>query len=80
MSTVTIELPDELEATLAQQVEAAGAASTEEYLLQLVEDHCAQTRIDAVLVERLKGPFVEFTPDEAWVERIREKARKLREA
>jgi hypothetical protein len=78
--TVTIALPDDLETVLAQRVQAAGAASREEYLLQLVEDDCAKAKIDAVLLERSKGPFVEFTPDEAWMERIREKAKKLREA
>jgi hypothetical protein len=80
MSTVTIALRDELEPVVAQRLEALGAASKEEYLLQLVEDDCARAKIDAVLQERLKGPFVEFTPDDAWMERVWEKAMKLREA
>jgi hypothetical protein len=80
MSTVTLALSDKLETALAQRVQAAGAASQEEYLLQLVENDCALGEIDAVLLERMKGPFIEVTPDEAWMERIREKARQLREA
>jgi hypothetical protein len=79
MSTLTIALDDELETAFAQRVQAVGAASREDYLRQLVEDDCERGKIDAVLLERLKGPFVPFTPDEDWKERVRENARKLRE-
>jgi hypothetical protein len=78
--TLTIALPEELETALAQRMHAAGASSREDYLLQLIEDHCALAAIEAVLLERIAGPFVEFTPDEAWKQRIREGAMKRRQS
>jgi hypothetical protein len=73
MSTVTLALSDELETALAQRVEAVGAASTEEYLLQLVEEDCAQSELERILLERSEGPFIPLDP--AWREKVMEKVR-----
>lgn len=68
MSNVTIELTDDLAATLAQLAKLDGASSVEAYLLQLVEDDCAMSRLERTLLERDKGPFVPLDPD--WQEKV----------
>jgi hypothetical protein len=50
MSTVTITLPDPLDATLAERVKISGARSKEEYLLSLVESDCAAGELEHVVV------------------------------
>ena len=69
MSTVTITLPDPLDATLAERVKTSGARSKEEYLLSLVESDCAAGDLERVLAERIAGPFAPLEPD--WKERVR---------
>ena len=69
MSTVTITLPDPLDATLAERVKHSGARSKEEYLLSLVESDCAAGELERVLAERMAGPFAPLEAD--WKERVR---------
>lgn len=75
MPTVTIALSDELDAALAQTMEIEGVQSKEDYLLRLVEERCAQSELDRVLLKRLEGPFTPFEAD--WKEQVRLKAREL---
>jgi len=69
MSTLTIHLPEPLDATLAERVKTSGARSKEEYLLGLVESDCATGTLERVLVERMAGPFAPFEP--GWKEQVR---------
>jgi len=69
MSTLTIAVPDELDAALAERVRISGAHSKEEYLLHLVESDCAEGELESVLRERIDGPFTSLEPD--WKERVR---------
>jgi hypothetical protein len=72
MSTLTIELPDPLDAALTERLKASGASSKEEYLLGLVESDCAVGELERVLAERMAGPFETLEPD--WKERVRSAA------
>ncbi len=72
MSTLTIHLPELLDATLAERVKASGARSKEEYLLSLVESDCATATLESVLAERMAGPFAPLEPD--WKDRVRSTA------
>lgn len=74
MSTLTIALPDNLDAVLADRVKASGARSKEEYLVALVESDCATGHLEQVLMERLGGPFAPWEAD--WKERVRSGAAK----
>lgn len=78
MSTVTITLPDPLDATLAERVKNSGARSKEDYLLSLVESDCAAGELEHVLAERMGGPFAPLEPD--WKECVRSAAAKRTEA
>jgi len=78
MSTLTIHLPEPLDATLAERVKASGARSKEEYLVSLVESDCAAGTLEQVLTERMAGPFATLEPD--WRERVRRVAAKQSEA
>jgi hypothetical protein len=72
MSTLTIHLPELLDATLAERVKASGARSKEEYLLSLVESDCEAGKLERVIAERMSGPFAPLEPD--WKERVRSAA------
>ena len=74
MSTVTIALPDPLDAALRERMTAVGAHSKEEYLLALIESDCAASELERVLVNRLAGPFEPLETD--WKERVRQSATK----
>jgi hypothetical protein len=74
MSTVTIALPDPLDAALLERMMAVGARSKEEYLLALIESDCAASELERVLVDRLAGPFEPLETD--WKERVRQSATK----
>jgi hypothetical protein len=76
MSTVTIALPDPLDAALRERMTAVGAHSKEEYLLALIESDCAVSELERVLVDRLAGPFEPLETD--WKERVRQAATKSR--
>jgi hypothetical protein len=78
MSTVTIHLPDGLEANLANRVKTSGASSMEEYLLRLLEWDVAVGELDSVLANRLNGPFAPLEED--WKERVRSAAGKRAQA
>ena len=78
MSTVTIALPDPLDAALVERMTAMGARSKEEYLLALIESDCAASELERVLVDRLAGPFEPMEAD--WKAGVRQSAAKLREA
>jgi hypothetical protein len=78
MSTLTIHLPEVLDATLAERVKSSGAASKEEYLLSLVESDCAADSLERVLAERLAGPFAPLEPD--WKDNVRKAASKRQSA
>jgi hypothetical protein len=73
VSTITIALPDPLDATLTERMRAVGARSKEEYLLSLVEADCAANELERTLAERWDGPFAPLAAD--WKERVREAAR-----
>ena len=73
MSTVTITLPDPLNAALAERVKTTGARSKEEYLPGLVESDCAAGEL-----ERVGGPFAPLEPD--WKGRVRSAAARRTEA
>ena len=75
MSTLTIDLPEALDASLAERVKSSGAHSKAEYLLGLVESDCAAATLDHLLAERLRGPFAPLEPD--WKDRVRNAASKL---
>ena len=72
MSTVTIALPDPLDAVLLERMRAVGAHSKEEYLLALIESDCAASELEQVLVDRGAGPFEPLEAD--WKERVRQSA------
>lgn len=74
MATVTIALPDPLDAALRERMAAVGARSKEEYLLALIESDCAASELERVLVDRLAGPFEPLETD--WKERVRQSATK----
>ena len=69
MSTLTIALPDDLDAALSERLKSSGAHSREEYLLGLVESDCAAGGLERVLAERMGGQFAPLEPD--WKERVR---------
>ena len=72
MSTITIAVPDPLDAALVERMNAVGAHSKEEYLLALVESDCAASELERTLAERLAGPFVPLAPD--WKQHVRRAA------
>jgi hypothetical protein len=74
MSTVTIALPDPLDAALLERMTAVGARSKEEYLLSLIESDCAVSELERILVDRLAGRFGPLETD--WKERVRQSATK----
>lgn len=75
MSTLTIDLPETLDASLAERVKSSGAHSKAEYLVGLVESDCAAATLESVLAGRLSGPFAPLEPD--WKDRVRNTASKL---
>ncbi len=72
MSTVTVSLPDALDAQIESRFKAGGFRSKEEYLLALARADCEQTELEMILEERCKGPFAPLEPD--WKERVRKAA------
>jgi hypothetical protein len=72
MSTLTIHLPELLDATLAERAKTSGASSKEEYLLSLVESDCAVGTLESVLTERSAGLFAPLEAD--WKDRVRSAA------
>ena len=72
MSTLTLALPEELDALLAERARAAGMESKEEYLVKLVESDCAAGALDETLLDRVDGPFELLETD--WKARVRETA------
>ncbi len=76
MSTITVALPDDLDAMLAERIRAVGAESKEAYLLTLVESDCAAGALEETLSARLDGPFEPLEED--WKERVRQSASRLR--
>lgn len=71
MSTVTIALPDDLDAALLDTMEREGVDSKEDFLVQLIEEHCAQSKLERVLLDRDAGPFIPLDPD--WQEKVMQK-------
>jgi len=78
MSTLTIDLPEALHASLAERVKSSGAYSKAEYLLGLVESDCAEATLERVLANRLGGPFAPLEPD--WKDRVRSGSSQLTKA
>ena len=72
MSTITVALPDDRDAMLAERTRSAGAESKEAYLLTLVQSDCAAGALEKTLATRTSGPL---EPD--WKERVREVAGRL---
>lgn len=75
MSTITVAVPDPLDAAMGERIKAVGARSKEEYLLSLVEADCAASELEEVLAQRAAGPFGPLPAD--WKEQVRAAARKL---
>ena len=75
MSTLTIDLPEQLDASLAERVKISGARSKAEYLLGLVELDCAEATLEGVLMTRLEGPFTFLESD--WKAQVRNAAAKF---
>ncbi len=69
MSVVTISQSDSIAATLQSRAEAAGLASTEEYLLALVRADCEQAELEWLLEARLDGPFAPLGTE--WKQEVR---------
>ena len=72
MSTITVAVPDPLDAALAERMKAVGARSKEEYLLGLVEADCAASALERTLVDRSTGPFAPLPDD--WMDQVRKMA------
>ena len=75
MSILTIDLPEQLDATLAERVRTSGAKSKAEYLLELVELDCAESTLESILMARFGGPFAPLESD--WKDRVRNSAEKI---
>ncbi len=75
MSTVTIAVPDPLDAALIERMKIVGARTKEEYLLALIESDCAATALERTLEARLAGPFERLEAD--WKDRVRQSAARL---
>jgi len=73
MSTITVAVPDPLDAAMADRIKTIGARSKEEYLLSLVEADCAASELENVLVRRAAGPFAPLLAD--WKDQVRMAAR-----
>lgn len=67
--SITIDLPEPLDASFTERVKASGAGSKAEYLLRLVESDCAAATLEGVLAERLNGPSSPLESD--WKDRVR---------
>ncbi len=72
MSTITISVPDPLEAKMTERMHAVGEQSKEQYVLGLVEADCASEELERVLAERWDGPFTPLPAD--WKDRVRQAA------
>ena len=72
MSTITVAVPDPLDAALAERMKAIGVQSREEYLLSLLEADCAAVELERTLIERGDGPFVSLPAD--WQAQVRHAA------
>jgi hypothetical protein len=72
MSTITVAVPDPLDAALVERMKAVGARSKEEYLLSLVEADCAASELEQTLVQRMEGPFAPLPED--WMDQVRKAA------
>ena len=73
MSTITVAVPDPLDAAMHERIKAVGARSKEEYLLSLVEADCAASELEQVLARRAQGPFAPLPED--WKDLVRVAAR-----
>ena len=72
VSTITVAVPDPLDAALVARMKAVGAQSKEEYLLGLLEADCAASELERTLEQRLAGPFAPLPSD--WMEQVRNAA------
>lgn len=72
MSTITVAVPDPLDAALTERMKSIGAHSKEEYLLSLVEADCAANELDQTLLQRMAGPFAPLPED--WMNQVRKAA------
>jgi hypothetical protein len=70
MSTITVSVPDALDAALAERIKDLGALTKEEYLLGLVKADCAAGELERTLAERSAGPFQPLPED--WMNQVRE--------
>jgi hypothetical protein len=73
--SITVDVPESLDASFTERVKASGAGSKAEYLLRLVESDCAAATLEGVLTERLSGPFAPLESD--WKDRVRKTAAHL---
>jgi hypothetical protein len=77
MSTITVSVPDALDAALAKRIKDVGAHTKEEYLHGLVEADCVAGDLERTLVERSAGPFQPLPED--WMEQVRKTRTSLRD-
>ncbi len=64
MTTMNISLPEEMKAFIDAQTAEEGYASASEYLRHLIREkqkRKAKEKLEAMLMEGLKGPMTEFT-------------------
>lgn len=67
MATMNISLPDEMRAFVEERVASEGYASASEYFRALVREEQrrrARAELEAKLLEGLRGPSVEMTPED----------------
>jgi hypothetical protein len=75
MSTITVSVPEALDAALAERIKDVGARTKEEYLLSLVEADCAAGELERTLEDRSAGPFRPLPAD--WMDQVRKIANQL---
>ena len=59
---------------IERRASAAGFASKEDYLVELVRADCEQSDLDLVLEQRLGGPFAPLESD--WKQQVRSAAQR----
>ena len=68
MTQIHLTFSDETMARIRQRATECGCSSPELYVQNLIDDHLGERideELEALLLERVKGPFVEWTPEHA---------------
>jgi antitoxin ParD1/3/4 len=67
MTSLTISLPDDIKAFVEDQAARGGFVSIDDYLASLLREtrlRQSKQELEEKLLEGLKGPFTEMTPEE----------------